>query len=398
MRIAHFSDTFLPETNGVATSIATLAREQGKLGHDVLVFAPSIDKRRVQGRYEAERVRVIRLPAVAFFFYPELRCVWRGYFRCLRELKAFRPDVIHLHSQFQVGFFAILLSKRLGIPLVGTNHVYLTRDDRAFFHAVSSKRWLGKIVGSLMLRHFYAFHRRYDLCVTPSVMLEQGMRTTGYTKPIRVIPNGVRPSLVRLLEGADRDGMREKHGLSGTVVLHFGRLSHEKNVGAVLRMFALLTRSHADAMLLLIGQGPARAEMESLARELGIEQKVVFTGPIPHEELLSSGILSAADLFVTASAIESQGMVLVEAMFSGLPVVCLDAAAAKELIDGNGILTKTAEPEELAAACGVILADAAKRKQMADASLRKAGEFSADTAAARMLQAYDEAIRLHAAK
>jgi 1,2-diacylglycerol 3-alpha-glucosyltransferase len=387
MRIAIFTDTFLPEKNGVATSIATVARSLGASGHEVMIIAPS-SAAGGEESFQAPGVRVLHLPAVPAPIYAEFRFVYGGWSRCKKEMRDFRPEIVHVHSLFSVGWFGRRISRLLRVPLVGTNHIYLTRDNTEFYRCISPNPFIAQTAGAIMLRYTYAFHASYDLCICPSASLLEGMKRMGYRKPLESVPNPLPGLRLPVLAPADAARRKRDLGLRGSVILNLGRISYEKSLDVLLRAAAVLCAEREDLSVLFLGDGPARLGLERLAAELGIADRVVFYGYVEHQELISSGIMSLGDVFATACATENQPLSVLEAMAVGLPVVGVAAAGLKDLLEGVGPMAKPGDPEDLAAHIRKVLEDAPYRERLRTQSLDAARHYAPDAVSEQLTRLY----------
>lgn len=389
MRIAFFTDTFLPQVNGIATSIASFAEELGKRGHQVIIFAPQT--KGIDGPpFKARGVKVVRFLSVPAMVYPEFRLSVFGLAKVIRALKEFNPDIIHFHTPITVGAYALEAAYLLKKPLVGTNHIYLTKQNSDFLKVVSHNELALRMMVSFALTYSRMFYDACDVWIAPSKQLIDELREAGFRRDMRCLPNGIPLSRIVRLDAKRKAALRQKHGLKKKVVLHFGRLSAEKRVDEVLRAFSLLRSDGVDASLLVIGDGPERAALEQTCADLGIADDTVFLGAIPHKQLLSSGIISLADAFVTASAMESQGMVIIEAMASGVPVIGVRQAAAAEVMLSCGLLSEPGDTKALARNIALILTDESTAKEHRARGMKAAEAYSVETLAGDLLSIYEE--------
>ncbi|MBI2196062.1 glycosyltransferase [Candidatus Daviesbacteria bacterium] len=384
MKIAYFTDTFLPQLNGVATALANQASELGARGHSILIFTPKVDhiKRK---KFKAENVQLVYLPAVSALLYPEFKLGIFGLPKVIKHLVRFKPDIIHLHSPLTVGADAIMAAKIFNKPLVGTIHVYI--PESAYL------RWLKyglavKIVDSVVERYMNFMFAQCDLVLAPSKMLIEELGKNGFKKPISYLPNGVSLTKLEPLSDKTTNALKKKYGLKEKVVLHFGRLSHEKNVDILIKSFYLLAKKHSNVSLLIIGDGPAKKKLIQLTKKLRIEKAVVFTGFMEHQTLISSGILSLGDIFATASTMENNPMVVLEAMMFGLPIVGVKQAGLIELISSNGFLVKPGDIKEMAEKMEKILFDEKLSSRMKEKSLQLIKPYSVDKAVDKLLGLY----------
>ena len=323
MRIGFFTDTFLPQRNGVVTALLSFGQELIKRGHEVFVFCPKSNVREFQG------MSVYSYPAVTFRPYPEFRiAVPRGRDR------APRLDIVHTHSPFTMGFFGWRVARIQKIPRVSTFHTLLPE-------------YVGYVsrIGKILLKHVTwrycrLFYRRHNKIITPSGALKKILEEHKIGKQIEVIPTGIDTNLFRPL---DKARARKKLGLEGgRIFLYLGRLGHEKNVDVVIRAF-----EDIDAKLIIAGRGPAGEKLKRLTRKLGLQKKVSFKGFVP--EKLKPAYYSAADALVIASESETQGIVVAEAMACGTPAIGANSLALPEVIkDGrNGYLFEPGDIDEL---------------------------------------------------
>ena len=383
MRIAYFTDTFLPQVNGVATALANQARELGARGHHVLIFTPKLDniKRR---KFKAKNVEVVHLPTVPALLYPEFKLGIFGFPKVVQTLIKFKPDIIHLHTPLTVGVDAVLAARFFNKPLVGTVHV--------FFSESGYLRWLKykmavKIVDKVIQRFLNFIFRQCDLVLVPSKMLIVELKKDRFEKPIGYLPNGVSTQKKELsLPG--RTAIKKKYGLKEKVILHSGRLSHEKNVEILIRAFYLISKKHQNISLLIIGDGPTKNKLINLTRKLGLEKSVRFTGFIDHQVLLSSGILDIADVFATASPMENNPMVVLEAEMNGLPIVAAKQAGLIELVSNNGFLVDPLNTKMMAEKIEQILFDDDMAKEMGKNSQEVVRPYAIKTVVDTLLTYY----------
>lgn len=386
MRIAYFTDTFLPQVNGVATALANQATELGARGHNVLIFTPKLDHIN-RKKFKAVNVEVVHLPTVPALLYPEFKLGIFGFPRVVRNLVRFKPDIIHLHTPLTVGIDAIMAAKFLNKPLVGTVHVYFA--DSGYLRWLKYKLAV-KIVDKVVQRFLNFIFRQCDLVLVPSKMLIDELKQDNFEKPVAYLPNGVSTQTAGALSLEEKNTFKKKYGLKEKVVLHFGRLSHEKNVDFLIKSFHLLAKKHQDVSLLIIGDGPTKKELVKLTHRLGLEKRIKFTGFIDHPVLISSGLLRIADIFATASPMENNPMVVLEAMMFGLPIMGVKQAGLIELVSKNGFLVEPANIKMLAEKLEQILCDEELSKQMGEKSLEIVKDYSIGKVADKLLKLYKQ--------
>jgi len=323
MRIGFFTDTFLPQANGVVTSLLSFGPELVGRGHEVSIFCPKSNVKEFKG------MTVFSYPAVTFRGYPEFKiAVPQG-----RDM-APRLDIVHTHSPFTMGFFGWRVAKLQNIPRVSTFQTLLSE----YVGYISR---LGKIILKPVTWEFCrTFYNRHRRLIAPSKTLKKILQEHKIRKPIDIIPNGIDTDFFRPFE---KTAAKKKLGINDEkIFLSLGRLGHEKSVDVVIRSFENL-----DAKLIIVGRGPAEKKLEKLTRKLGLQNKVMFKGFVP--EKLKPLYYSAADALVIASEFETQGLVVVEAMACETPVIGANSGAIPEIIsDGkNGYLFEPRNVEEL---------------------------------------------------
>jgi glycosyltransferase involved in cell wall biosynthesis len=364
MRIGIFSDTYLPQINGVSTVVDILQRELRELGHEPLLFVPDYPRvEPVEGIY--------RFPSFLFPFHRESRVVvpvHRGAYRRLPEL-----ELIHSHTPFAMGLFAMWAAREFSIPHIHHYHTLFTEYRYYLPRPIRPSRQMAERVSA-------AFCNRCEAIVAPSRPMKEELESYGITRPIYALPFGVdeREFAQRIDWDARRElGIPEDEPL----LLHSGRLAREKNIGFLLRAFQEMLQEKKNLWLVLTSGGPERAALERYAAELGVKDRVIFTGYLSREQLIE--LYREADLFIFASKTETQGLVLVEAMAAGTPVVALGERGVLEVVqDGiNGLLA----PEEERAYARVVLELLQDRERLEELS-RGAREYAHETSAQRAVE------------
>jgi 1,2-diacylglycerol 3-alpha-glucosyltransferase len=360
MRIGLFTDTFLPQANGVVTSLLSFGPELVRRGHEVSVFCPNSNVKEFKG------MPVFSYPAVAFRAYPEFKiAVPQGRDR------APKLDIVHTHSPFTMGFFGWRVAKLQNIPRVSTFHTLLSE-----YAGYVSK--LGKIVLKPVTWEFCrTFYNRHRKLIAPSRTLKKILQEHKIRKPIDIIPNGIDTDFFHPFE---KTVARKKLGINGGgIFLSLGRLGHEKSTDVVIRSFENL-----DAKLIIVGRGPAEKKLKKLTRKLGLQNKVAFKGFVP--EKLKPLYYSAADALVIASEFETQGLVVVEAMACGTPVIGANSGAVPEIIQEkkNGYLFEPRNVEELTEKIGMF----EPSKRMEKNAIKTSKNYSIEKCAAELEKFY----------
>lgn len=375
LRIAMFSDNFHPELGGIQDSILASARALGARGHRILLFAPAASARDyaranlpVAEPELGPNVTVRRLFSLPVPSSSQQSRVVVPLGRCWREAAGFGAALVHSHTFLGVGFEALRTARRLGLPLVGTNHWAVGAFDlyapvaRDAFRRVS-------------LRAVTRYYQACDRVTGPSRFTIDDMVAGGLTRPCSVISNPIDTDIFRPAAGAARQVLKDELGLTGETIVYAGRLAREKCIDVLIRAFAGLAAGRPAALLVLAGHGSARGELEALAQQLGVAERVRFTGTLSHAAL--ARLFAASDVFAIASTSETQSMVLLQAMACGLPVVGARRGGLIEHIPQEaGQLAEPGQADAFRENLVRILADQAMRERMGVAARRFAEAFS----------------------
>lgn len=377
MRIGFFTDTYTPQINGVVTSIKLFTEALERQGHEVYIFAPT-------PRQPTDTSRIVRIPSVPFVFQPEMRLASLYSQHAYSLVRKADLDIVHSHDPFAIGLFGLAVAKRFRLPYVHTYHTLYPE----YVHYI----WEAQFTRAMAERLSREFCDQCDLVLAPSTKIERALSEWGVTAPLKLLPTGVdaqrfaTPGPNAAAEFRARFGIAEEDRLLTFV----GRIGLEKNIDALVDAIGYVRTPHAR--LVIVGNGPHRGELERRIAELGLKDRVTFTGYLQREDVVSA--YAASDLLFFASLSETQGLVIAESMASGLPVVAVrDLAIGDAVTDGvNGLLVPE-DPQALAAAADTVLGDPELRASMGEASRRRAEDLSIDLIAARLAGFYEELVR-----
>lgn len=395
MNIAFFTDNFYPQRDGVVSSAMNSATELARLGHNVLFVVPKQAKP-AKLPFKQGRIKVAYVPSMPTGMHGGYRIGFTLRPGSIAKLKAFKPDIIHFHTPWGLGLSAHLAAEKFDVPLVGTNHIFITRGNSASLSVIPGYKFFNKQLTSVGIYMIKTLYDACDLRLAPSRMLIQGLKDSGYDKPFTYLPNGIHLTKIRKLSAAKKDALREVYGLKKHVVLHFGRLAKEKSIDDLLRSFARVCKAKNDVSLLIIGDGAMRKSLVALSKKLKIERSVVFAGSMSHEELVSSGIISLGDLFATASRSENQPMAVLEAMIHGLPIVGVKEAGMIDLVTTNGFLSSAKSHKQFADHMLRLLDDSALASKMSKSSASLAKKFCITKTTKKLEALYRLSIKNHA--
>ncbi len=385
MNICHFTNTFLPHVGGVARAVQTLLEEQREAGHRVLVVAPEFAEGEAPARIERH---VVRIAAFTHFNDSDFSVSLPLAAALEERLADFPADLVHAHHPFLLGDTALREAANRDVPVIFTHHTFY--EHYIHYLPVRSEA-AGEFAADVATR----FAQRCAAVVAPSRSVRDLILSRGVSVPVHVIPTGID---TRLLATGDGARARGSLGLPADVPVigHLGRLAGEKNLRYLATALGLALRAWPEARGLIVGDGPARAEMEDVLSSLGVRPRVVFAGKLGGRRLRDA--CAAMDLFAFASLSETQGLVLAEVMAAGVPVVALDASGVREIVrDGkNGRLLAADASEEVFARVLVnALRRVATRLRWAEAARRTAATFDRGRTTRRLVALYASVVREH---
>lgn len=400
MNIAMMTNSYAPLVGGVPISVQRLAGGLREAGHSVTIFAPGEGGPGEAADDGQDVVRCRVAGSAGAFRVPSLFCS-----APYREFRRRRYDLIHVHHPMLMGNTAWALSRLHDLPLVFTWHTlywhYLHYLPGIGKLEPGGKGLRGKAAGRLhkylsekfIPRYIYWFARQCDRVFLPSPGIRDEVARKLEAGRVRLLPTGVPEHFFTVPEAARR-AVRQKWADGRLLFCTVSRLGREKNIAFLLEAASAFKSLYGSSFtFLVIGDGPERQTLEQRAAELALGDCVKFLGPRANSEL--AAYYAASDLFLFASKTETQGIVLLEAMAAGTPVVAVRASGVNDVVsDGkNGRLTADSVEDFVAAMCG-LCADPAGRQAAAMSARELARRFSTAGIAARAETAYREAVAL----
>ena len=381
MHIAFFTNYYHPVVNGVVRSVASFRETLMKQGHNVFVFAQS------DGSYKDSEPFIFRYPSLLLPL-GEISAALPVSPFVDQLLPALKLDVIHTHHPILLGQTAARKAAELGLPLVFTFH---TKYWDYTHYVPFPQEVIQEFLKNAVHKWLKDFMQKCQHIIIPSESLKDFLvKEYGLDAHYTVIPTGT--NLEPFLS-ADGDLIRKEQGWQDeTVLISVGRLAPEKNWETLLRAFAIVYPKHADLRLVLIGDGPSRESLQSLADQLGVAERMTFLGSIPFGEVPS--YLKAADLFSFASVTETQGLVTIEAMAAGLPVVAVDGSGTRDIVEHGkqGYLVEN-DADALAKGLDELLSDPHQMKRFSNSALKKAKAFDVNQLTRQLVDVYEAAIQ-----
>lgn len=384
MRIAIFTDTYVPDRNGASASIDHFTRLMADDGHQIIIFCPKC------GRYRDKKypnITVKRYVSITAPSYKDFKLALPFVWTAVKDLKSFEPDIVHIQTPLGIGWMGIWATKILKIKNIQTYHTYIpdflvyvkpksllginkitslinsSKLARAFdqydilnesYESVGLKSLLDKIAAERQVeekknkvskfderfgrQYTRLVYNRANLVLTPSMAMKKVLKKQGVEPKVEVMSNGI-----------DYDFFKKKTDFAITnKIVNIGRLGFEKRVDIVIQAFAVAVKTNPALKLDIYGDGPARKSLQVLAKKLGVAKSIKFFGSYDINKV--SQWLYKYDCFATASPIETEGIVILEAMASGLPILGVRKLAIPDIVkDGqNGYLSRPSDVNDMA--------------------------------------------------
>ena len=380
LRVLMISDVYFPRINGVSTSIQTFRESLASHGVDVTLVAPDYPG-------AAEEHDVIRLPSRSVPLDPEDRLMSIRHLRTLdRRLAGVDFHLVHVQTPFAAHYAGLRLAKHRGVPCLATYH---THFEEYLFHYIP-------FLPRTLLRHAARALAKsqcnaLDAVIVPSPAMAETLVRYGVTSPMRVLPTGLPES--QFIRG-DGERFRRAYGIGAErrVALFVGRTAHEKNISFLLDAVDIARRDCPQLLLLIAGEGPALDDLRRLAARRGLSSHVRFVGYLARDSTLRD-CYAAADLFTFASLTETQGLVLLEAMAAGLPVLAIPALGAAAIIGPHrGAISAGTSADVFAAQMAALLARPDLLASMGRDGIAFAREWGASRSATNLAKLYREAV------
>lgn len=384
MRIAMYTDSFYPTINGVNTAIVNLAKSLHKNGHDVFIQAPKYPGNAVPPDFPKE-IQIISVKSVNARIYPDFR-IGTGLPLSLNKIRAFNPDLIHVHSPFSIGIEGTLIAAALRMPMIYTFHTNFMDEDALRAIGLNNKHLIPIIIKGGW-RFNAAFCNRFTSIITPSQSVNRDLKKHFIKRPIFTAPN-------MLDENLFHSPKKKKHLHK---LIFVGRLSKEKRIHLTIKALAKLQQTDPRYKLIIIGDGPDRENLFNLSVKLGVAPQITWYGKVPHHELIANSLYRQGDLFVVSSKFETQGLSTLEAMAQGLPVVAVQSDTNKEVVKQGGIVVKNSKLESrtVSALAKAIEQINNSNHDYTQLAFQEAKKYSSDNLYPQYEKIYQETIKLH---
>lgn len=389
MKILMISDVYFPRVNGVSTSIRTFAESLREQGHVVHLIAPQYPGQ--TPLLQQDESWITRIEARKIVFDPEDYLMkWSALTAYIDTLHPGDYDLVHIHTPFIAHYAGLRIAKKLQVPAVETYHTFF--ED--YMH-----HYLPWVPRKLAVRIAQTVSRRQcqqvDTVVSPSAQMREVLKQYGVSTPITVIPTGL--DAARFVPG-DGDAFRHKYQIPAQqpLLLFVGRVAYEKNIHFLLEMLSLVIQDHPEVLLVITGEGPAESMLKKMARDKGLQSHVMFLGYLDRAVGLNAAY-QAADIFVFASKSETQGLVLLEAMAQGTPVVAIaELGTASILRQEQGALIARDDELHFAEQVQTLLIDHQLRERVGKQGKRYVEQVWSSTAQAnKLVECYERLMLTH---
>jgi glycosyltransferase involved in cell wall biosynthesis len=389
MKIAMFSDNFYPEMSGVSDSIITTAKKLAERGHRINFYVPSHPKENfILAKLKPEeidlgaKIKIFRMPSV---FYPTPTKAGRLALPLLstcRHIKKFNPDFIHTHHNFGAGIEALMVSRLLKIPLVGTNHTPMSEFMK--YGPIKSK-WAEKA----MLKYVSWLYNKCIWVSSPCQAIISEMRQYGFKKYGFTMSNPINVSAFNPADDVRKSELKKKYNLSGKTILYTGRLAEEKKVDDVIRAIAIAKDKFPEVSLAITGLGNAEENLKKLVKELGLEKNTNFFGYV--ESSVLSEYYQASDIFAVMSTAETQCISMMQAMATGLPVIGANAWGLPEYISPEcGYIVEPGDYKSLAEKIIYLFDHPEEMKKLGQGGIKHVKNFSEENIMLKWEKIYQE--------
>ena len=415
MRIGIFSDRYLPQVDGVSTSIETFRNELERLGHEVFIFAP-----RPTWNYRERSKKVIRFPAVRGLFFEDYLLTLYFPPQAIRSIEKLNLDVVHFQTPGQIGLLGAYYATHYDKPLVTTYHTDLfqyildypgtlpgtvalsmlvpaiTRGGmqqyRGVLSSIRPERDMTKWHQKILVRSLTLLHNECDLVIAPSHKIQQQLISWGTSTNVVILPTGVAKIPAT---SQDKSYWRKKLNIqpSDKIIIFVGRIGTEKNIGLLISAFDLVAAQIDNAKLLIVGSGDDLNRFQVQAKSSKFPDRIIFTGRVEWKRV--GALYQISTLLAFPSLKDTQGMVVNEAACAGLPIVMVDDDISAVMADQeNGFVSKNSN-RDFADKITTILTHPELRKSMSKRSVELGNQVSPGLQAAKLLRLYEVAILHH---
>lgn len=381
MNILIISDVYFPRINGVSTSIQTFKTEFERAGHRVILIAPEYTGS------DDKDASIIRIESRSIPYDPEDRMMKSGCIRkIIPQLKEYDFDLVHIQTPFVAHYSGVKIAKALAIPCVITYH---TLFEEYLYHYIP---FVPKTILKFFARRFSSHQcNQAQGVIAPSNIIVELLKDYGVKNTIEIIPTGINSNKFTQGNGA---AFRERFNISSNkkVLLNVSRVAFEKNIGLLIDMVERIKQQLPDIMLVIAGEGPAKTAYMQHANKLNLDDNIAFVGYLDRDSELID-CYHSADIFVFSSVTETQGLVLLESMAAGTPVVSVAEMGTKDILIGcDGARITNGEIDDFCHKVVSLLNDKDLYNTTKQAAINYAKQWDCKTLADKMISFYRQII------
>ena len=404
MKIAMFSDSYYPRINGVTVSVHSYAVELTKLGHKVAIICLDYTEEQQRNAFFDEKksdaaspFKIIRIPSQWIIWSDEDRF---ARFDCWRYLKkqvdAFNPDLVHGNGEWSIGYLGAMYARHRHLPFVYTFHTmweeYIA-NYTSFITSLIPNKGL-RLAGRTLVK-FYL--KRANLIIAPTKHIAQVVERYGINRPMDILPTGIpdnkfsKYSIFRAQSMFGTLSRKFPAIKDRKILLYVGRVAYEKNLAFLFDVLKKVKETEPKTCLLMVGGGPYLDELKELAKSQGLEKSVCFTGYVPSKDVIY--LYRMSQVFVFPSKTDTQGLVTIEAMMTGLPVVAIGELGTVDVMQGDHGGFMVADDVELFSEKVVLLLQNQKlRKQKSDEAKQWSQQWKISNLTPRLLECYEKVL------
>ena len=395
MRIALFSDTWLPNINGVVTSLLNQIKILVQDGHEVFLFVPKTSENKLEK--VPDGITIYEFPGVEFPSYPGYRMSLPRNLRKIMSTQRF--DILHSHSPFLQGWNCYMVHHVQKVPMVTTYHTHLAEYVGHIIKGIGEE-YVKHVLNGFAWAFTKNQYNRYDIIFTPSRVMKLELEQHGLS-PVVELTN---PISCVFLEKQEDVEIRKKHlresfkvPPKSRILLYVGRISFEKRIEVLLEAYKNLESKYSDIYLVVVGDGPQLGMYKKKAKNLQLKN-YIFTGYVQHAHLPI--VYQMADVFISPSDTETQGLTFLEAMSQGCPVIAVRARGPADFIvhNKNGLFAETLSPAEFQSLIEQVLDNPQEYQEIRKSAIRTAEKFNYDSFRKRLYGGYEQAITNYDAK
>lgn len=404
-----FTDAYYPRVNGVAVSVKSYADELSKRNHKVIIVCCDYTKRKGIGQklfktsfYDKKsknhpNVQVLRIPADHILFSEEDRAARITQWHTIKkQLDIFQPDIIHINSEFLMGWFGLTYARHRHVAMVFTFHTLW--EDYIYNYIPYIPFNASKAIGRNLVK-FYL--KRADEIICPTERIAEVTKEYGVNRPVDILPTGIPDEVVRVEKKGMNFFSTQLYKIFPSlqkkpILLYVGRMVKEKNLDFLFDVLAEVRKTVADVVLLFVGGGPELEPLKAKARALPYSWNICFTGYRSRSEL--AYFYKLADVFVFPSLTDTQGLVTIEAMLSGTPVVAIGEMGTVDVMQGDngGFMVKN-DLQDFSTRVVQLLTDKELYQKKSEEALKWGQQWSMTTLAPKLVTLYEKAIETKAA-